>query len=387
MSLSLSLPLPVSLFYNTAVMVEHVPPRGAAVEEPARIVGIEAHLKGQPVRPTIAAWRSTGVLDIPVTAGSIWSQCRTIEVGSITDEAVATEYGAKAVRSAAFKTPARGSKVDPACGDIYWSPGTWGAAKTAAAAAIEATQAVLTGGGHAFAIVRPPGHHCFNVPAGFCILNNVVLAARAALAAGKRVAIVDWDYHFGDGTAAALWGEEGVLFTSLHAERSRSGWPTYPARTARNFKGDGLRQATRGRCFNIQWPLDDADDAAYAYAFRRLVVPAIQQFRPEVVLVSAGYDALAGDALAGMELTPAAFGFMAAALAQVAPVVAVLEGGYDVELLAAGVAETVRGLQGTAPYNGATLTAWLAQGAQTVHKNVVNEVRAFVLGAEHNLEG
>ncbi len=367
-------------------MVEHVPPRGAAVEDPARIVGIEAHLKGQPVCTTVAAWCNTGVLDIPIAAGSLWTQCRTIEVGqSITDEAVAAEYGAKAVRAAAFKTPARGSKVDPGCGDIYWSPGTWEAARTAAAAAIEATQAVLRGEGHAFAVVRPPGHHCFDVPAGFCILNNVVLAARVALAAGKRVAIVDWDYHFGDGTAAALWGEERVMFTSLHAERSRSGWPTYPARTARNFKGDGLRTATQGRCFNVQWPLDDADDAAYAYAFRRLVIPAFQQFRPDIVLVSAGYDALAGDALAGMELTPAAFGFMAAALTSVAPVVAVLEGGYDVELLAAGVAETVRGLQG-APYTGA-LNAWLAQAAQTVHQNVVEEVRSFVLGSEHNLEG
>lgn len=367
-------------------MVEHVPPRGAAVEEPARIVGIEAHLKGRPVRATVAAWRSTGILDIPIAAGSIWTQCRTIEVGSITDDAVAAEYGAKAVRAATYKTPARGSKVDPECGDIYWSPGTWVAAKTAATAAMEATKSALTGGGHAFAIVRPPGHHCFDVPAGFCILNNVVLAARVALAAGKRVAIVDWDYHFGDGTAAALWGEERVMFTSLHAERSRSGWPTYPARTARNFKGDGLRTATRGRCFNVQWPLDDADDAAYAYAFRHLVLPAIQQFRPDIVLVSAGYDALAGDALAGMELTETAFGFMAAALTTVGvPVVAVLEGGYDVELLAAGVAETIRGLGG-APYTE-TLNAWLAQDAQTVHKNVVNEVRTFVLASENNLEG
>lgn len=380
---------PVSLYYNTAIMVQHVPPRGSAVEEPARIVGIEAHLKGQPVLTTVTGWRNTGVLDIPIATGSVWSTCRIAEIGAgLTDEDVAAEYGDKAVRSAAHKTPARGSKVDPVCGDIYWSPGTWQAAKTAAAAAIEATKAALTGGGHAFAIVRPPGHHCFDVPAGFCILNNVVLAARVALAAGKRVAIVDWDYHFGDGTAAALWGEERVMFTSLHAERSRSGWPTYPARTARNFKGEGLRTATQGRCFNVQWPLDDADDAAYAYAFRRLVIPAFQQFRPDVVLVSAGYDALAGDALAGMELTAPAFGFLAAALAQIGvPVVAVLEGGYDVELLAAGVAETVRGLQGAAPYTGASLTAWLAQDAQTVHRNVVDEVRTFVLGSEHNLEG
>ncbi len=372
-------------------MTQHTPPRGAAVEEPARIVGIEAALKGQPVLPTVTAWRSSAVLDIPVAAGSLWTSCEMVEVGeSITDVAVEAEYGAKAVRSAHIKTPARGSKVDPACGDIYWSPGTWEAAKTAAAAAIQATEAAVAASAatHAFCVVRPPGHHCFDVPAGFCILNNVVLAARTALAAGKRVAILDWDYHYGDGTAAALWGEERVMFVSLHAERSRDGWPTYPARTARDFKGEGLRKATQGRCFNIQWPLDDADDAACAYAFRRLLLPALEQFAPDIVLVSAGYDATRGDALAGMDMTPAAFGYMAAALTGLGkPVVAVLEGGYSVSLLAEGVVETVRGLQGAAPYGGADLAAWLNQEPQTVHRQVVEEVRNYVLGAGHTLEG
>jgi acetoin utilization deacetylase AcuC-like enzyme len=375
-------------------MTQHVPPRGAAVEEPARIVGIEAALKGHPVLPTVTEWRSnTSVaLDIPVSDGSVWSSCDTIEVDeSITDAAVETEYGARAVRSALFNTPVRGSRVDPGCGDIYWSAGTWEAAKTAAAAAIQATEdamAASTTGKHAFCIVRPPGHHCFDVPAGFCILNNVVLAARKVLAAGKRVAILDWDYHFGDGTAAALWGEEQAMFVSLHAAQTRSGWPTYPARTARDFKGAGLMKATQGRCFNIQWPVDDADDAACAYAFRRLILPALQHFAPDVVLVSAGYDAIRGDDLAGMEMTPAAFGYMAAALACLGkPVIGVLEGGYNISLLAEGVVETVRGLQGSMPYVGADLEVWLNQEPQAEHRETVEEVRSYVLGADHTLEG
>ncbi len=374
----------VTIYHNSAVMVGHIPPRGAAVEEPARIVGIEALLKGHPVLPTVSTWRATGVLDIPALAGSIWSSCRSVLVeDSLTDAAVEGEYGEKAVRSAHYKTPVRGSKIDPACGDIYWSVGTWKAAKTAAGASVLAADEVLAGrAGHSFCIVRPPGHHCFSVPAGFCILNNVVMAARRFLAAGKRVAILDWDYHFGDGTAAALWGEDKCMFVSMHAQRTRSGSPTYPAPTGRNFKGAELRQATQGRCFNVQWSVDDADDAACAYAFKELILPAFQQFAPDVVIVSAGYDATKGDTLAGMEMTPAAFGFMSAALTGLGkPVICVLEGGYDVKLLAEGVAETIRGLQCAPPYSGAALEAWLAQEPANEHREVVDEVRNYVMGS------
>lgn len=378
----------VTIYYNTEVMANHVPPRGVAIEEPGRIVGIEAYLKGHPVTSALAAWKATGSFDIPVCAGSLWSQCRTVKVTeSLTDTVIEAEYGGKAVRNAKYKTPAGGSKLDPACGDIYWSAGTWEAAKTAAAAAIQAVTDVLgaqTLPSAAFCIVRPPGHHCFDMPAGFCILNNVVLAAKHALAAGKRVAILDWDYHYGDGTAAALWGDERVMFVSLHAERTRSGFPTYPVRTARNFKGAGLREATRGRCFNVQWAEDDADDAACAYAMGSLIIPALQQFAPDLILISAGYDAIDGDSLAGMKLVPETFGHMAAALTRIeCPIVAVLEGGYDVYLLADGVAQTIRGLQKT-PVYVRDLDEWLARNPQKHHREVVDEVAKYVLGARHN---
>ncbi len=370
----------VTIYHNLSVMADHVPPRGVAVEEPARIVGIEARLKGQPIAGALQTWMNTGSTTIPVKPTSLWASCKTVAVtDAIADSDVAAEYGEKTVRKAGYKTPAKGSKVDPECGDIYWSVGTWLAAKTAAAAAIQATQAALQDGGHAFAIVRPPGHHCFDVPAGFCILNNVVLAARQVLTAGKRVAIVDWDYHFGDGTAAALWGEESAMFVSLHAARTTTGWPTYPAATRRDFKGAGLRKATRGRSFNIQWSQDDADDAAVAYAFQHLLLPALRRFAPDIILVSAGYDAIRGDDLAGMQMTPNAFRYMAAALTTLGkPVVAVLEGGYNVRLLAEGVAQTIQGLQ-QAP---ADLDEWLAQIPQEQHKVVVDEERTWVFGSE-----
>ena len=361
--------MPVTLYYNN-VMTQHIPPRGIAVEEPARIVGIEARLKGHAVGAALHIWMNKGSVEIPAKSDSLWASCKTVIADAITDAEVAAEYGEKTVQNALHKTPVKGSKVDPDCGDIYWSAGTWLAAKTAASAAIQATEDVMQHGGNAFAIVRPPGHHCFDVPAGFCILNNVVFAAKRALAAGKRVAIVDWDYHYGDGTATALWGEEGVMFVSLHAALTSSGWPTYPMHTYGHFKGDGLCKITDGRCFSIQWDVDDADDAAMAYAFRNLILPAIQQFAPDVILVSAGYDAIEGDDLAGMKLTPGVFRYLAAALATQGPVVAVLEGGYNIKLLAEGVAETVQGLLHP-PEN---LQEWLAQEPQSQHKNVVDTV-------------
>ncbi len=376
----------IAIYYNTDVMSQHVPPtEQSAVEEPARIVGIEAHLKGHRISVALRQWSQTGTLSIAAKPDSLWAACDIHEVVSeITDTEVANEYGASLVRKAVLRTPAQyeDAYVDPQCGDIYWSAGTWRAAKTAAAAAIAATQAAISTSNksfsppHAFCIVRPPGHHCFNVPAGFCFLNNVVLAAKTALAANKRVAILDWDYHFGDGTAAALGGHESVMFVSLHAAYTRGGFPTYPAPRGRNWKGEGLAKATGGRSFNVQWPIDNADDAAYAYAFRKAILPALERFAPDVILVSAGYDALKGDDLAGMELTPAAFGFAAAALARLQkPIVAVLEGGYNVHLLAEGVGETIRGLQGAPEYTGQNLTSWLDQEPIAAeHREVVDSL-------------
>ena len=372
----------VAIYYNTAAMIQHRPPSPTS-EEPGRIVGIEAVLKGSSIRSALQqlAKDPTVAPDIPVRLGSIWSSCRIVEVADpITDGEVAKEYGAKMVRNAEFKTPYTSPNVDPYCPDIYWAPGTWMAAKTAAAAAIVAAEATLSAKTleHAFCIVRPPGHHCFSVPSGFCFLNNVVLAARVLLAAGKRVAILDWDYHFGDGTAHALWDEENVMFVSLHAARTQSGHPTYPANTSRDMKGDGLRKRSKGRSFNVQWDVDDADDAAYAYAFRRLILPAVQQFAPDVILVSAGYDAIRGDSLAGMELSVDAFGFMARALTTLGkPIVAVLEGGYDVSLLAAGVASTILGLQQSPRF--ILFEEWMLQEPAAGHRETVDTVARLVL--------
>ncbi len=306
-------------------MSKHIAPRGFP-ERPTRLVGIECAID-----PLMDHVKSHLVTDL--------ADRRILEA----------EYGKDSVTrwENACATAVAGPVADEICGDIYWSKDTMTAVRIAVSAARSAVQTVLAAaaGGrieHAFAIVRPPGHHCFDTPSGFCIVNNVVLAARLALSKGKRVAIVDWDYHFGDGTAQEFLETRAVTFVSLHCAKDRRGHATYPHAA---LKGDRLAERTEGRMFNIQWDKDDADNSAYNYAFARCILPAFRRFRPDIVLVSAGYDALKGDTLAGMELTPNVFYELSTQLKKLGvPIVCVLEGGYDPTLLGRGVYETVDAL-------------------------------------------
>lgn len=213
--------------------------------------------------------------------------------------------------------------LDP---DTVGSETSYEAALLAVGCALEA---VDRGG---FALVRPPGHHALPERAmGFCLVNNVAVAARyaqAELGAG-RVAIVDWDVHHGNGTQDIFWDDETVLFASLHQ------WPFYPG-----TGGPGEENET-----TVNVPLQaGCDDDDYLIAFDERVAPAVRAFEPEVLLVSAGFDAHVDDPLAFMRVTAAGFRALAARCRGLAPrVAAVLEGGYDPRTLPVLVRSTLEG--------------------------------------------
>jgi acetoin utilization deacetylase AcuC-like enzyme len=221
--------------------------------------------------------------------------------------------------------------------DTTASPRSYAAAVRAAGAVTGAVDSVLDGAlDRAFCIVRPPGHHATAERAmGFCFFNNVAVGAAHALARGlERVAILDFDVHHGNGTQDIFWEEPRVLFVSSHQ------FPFYPGSGALDEVGEG-----KGRGFTVNLPMPGGlGDGGYARAWRKIVAPIGKAFDPELVLISAGFDAHEDDPLGGMALTADGYAELADVCVSMAGgagkgrVVAVLEGGYSLQGLAEGSA-------------------------------------------------
>ena len=218
--------------------------------------------------------------------------------------------------------------------DTAVSPGSIPAAYLAAGAAIEAMTAVVTGPvKRAFALVRPPGHHAEADRAmGFCLFNNIAVAAADARAAlgFQRILIVDWDVHHGNGTQHIFWDRQDVMFFSTHR------YPFYPGTGAVNEIG-----IDQGAGFTINVPLPAGfGDGEYQAIFRELLVPIADAFAPDMILVSAGFDAHRNDPLGGMAVSEDGFASLCATVCDLADrhaqgrLVLVLEGGYDLTALA-----------------------------------------------------
>ncbi|MEO7096340.1 MAG: histone deacetylase [Polyangiales bacterium] len=283
---------------------------------------------GHPERPA----RAEAVRDALLAAG-IADRGRRITTRTATDEELARVHAGAYLDELTKTIPGNTGWLDA---DTYYSPESWNAARSAAGSTAQLVTDVLDGAlAQGISVVRPPGHHATRDRAmGFCLLNNVAVAAAAARARGAaRVAVLDWDVHHGNGTQDIFWADPDVLYLSVHQ------YPYYPGTGAPTELG---APNAKGATVNVGLP-HGSGDADYAAVFDHVFLPALTKFKPDLLLVSAGFDAFQHDPLAGMRVTHDGFAQMAQRLRAFADahtggrIVAVLEGGYDLDGLSGGM--------------------------------------------------
>jgi acetoin utilization deacetylase AcuC-like enzyme len=300
---------PVALLADDDLFLEHAAPPDHP-ERPQRLLAVRA-----------------GLERAEAEAGATFTRLR---FGDASEEQLLRVHDAAYIESLGHLA-GRSGYLDS---DTYLSPGSVAAAQRAAGSSIALVEALHHGTTHGsarvgFAVPRPPGHHALAERAmGFCVLNNVAIAAAHARSLGReRVVVLDWDVHHGNGTEAMFYADPTVLFVSLHQ------YPNYPGTGSAQDLGRG-----EGRGHNVNLPLPPgATDAVYAAAFERIVLPIIETFAPDFALVSCGFDAHQRDPLAQMELSARGFASMTTSLLRTlpegCPLGLVLEGGYDLQAL------------------------------------------------------
>lgn len=240
-----------------------------------------------------------------------------------------------------------GGYLDP---DTYANSYSFEAASTAVGGSIELTKAVINGElKNGFALLRPPGHHALaNRSMGFCLLGNIAIAAKTALQFTEinKVAIVDFDVHHGNGTQALVDDDPNILFISSHQ------YPFYPGTGSIREIGTGEAERT---IVNI--PLQaGVGDEGFKLIYERIIIPSLKRFKPDLILVSAGYDAHWDDPLAKLNLSLSGFNHISRELINCAEeicsgkIIFFLEGGYNLDVLKEGVANTIRALLGIKDY-------------------------------------
>jgi acetoin utilization deacetylase AcuC-like enzyme len=287
----------IGFVYSEKFLAHRTPPGHA--EQPERLVSLVKHLNG------------TGLLDSMDRLDP--APAREADILRIH-----TPQHLQYVRSVCERG---GGMLDE--GDTHASKESYAVALLAAGAVTGAVDAVLEGGlDGAFCAVRPPGHHAErDRPMGFCLFNNVAIGARYAQERHgvRNVAIIDWDVHHGNGTQHSFEDDPSVLFISLHQ------YPYYPGSGAREETGVGA-----GKGFTMNFPMPaGTEEGAYLDAFNGEIVPALRRFAPGLLMLSCGFDAHRDDPLAGIRLTEQTYAKLTRLIAGIAPVVSVLEGGYN----------------------------------------------------------
>ena len=292
---------------------------GAHPENPARLAAVEARL-----------------------AEAGWPGLERVEAPAASREQLARVHTDAHIEAIERLSARGGGPIDL---DTVASAGSWEAALHAAGGAVTAVEALLDGGaGAAFCGLRPPGHHAERARAmGFCLFNNVAVAAAHALAACgvDRVLVLDWDVHHGNGTEDVFARSAAVLYASIHQ------WPLYPGTGPAEYEGEG-----EGDGYTVNLPVPPGSGSEeFCALVQHVVVPIARAYRPGLIAISAGYDAHRDDPLASCMVDTDGFARMTASVRRVAdelevPVLVCLEGGYSPRALAESVLATVTALDG-----------------------------------------
>lgn len=250
---------------------------------------------------------------------------------------------------------------------VYLSPMTPYCAALSAGGAIEACRAVMLGKvKNVFAIIRPPGHHAEREDIkGFCFYDNVSIATKVCQGEFgencRKVLILDWDVHHGNGIQQATYDDPNVVYISLHVHKRGRFYPEISYRDKRGPYGDHLHcggATALGKNVNIPWTQAGMGDADYVYAFQQIVMPIAVEFNPDLVIIAAGFDAAMGDELGGCRVTPAGYAHMTHMLMSLAQgrVAVCLEGGYNLESISSSATAVARTLMGEPPGRLADMT-------------------------------
>ena len=295
----------VSLFYSDTLLV-HTPPSGHP-ERPERLRSLMNHLR----------------------SSVVWNSLHQLTPLPASIDHVLMVHTRQHLETIQHICETGGGVLDE--GDTHAVARSYEVAMLAAGAVVNAVDVVLDGQtSGAFCAVRPPGHHAERDRAmGFCLFNNVAIGARYAQQHHglDSVAILDWDVHHGNGTQHIFEDDPTVFYISLHQ------YPFYPGTGSRNERGRG-----KGEGYTLNVPLSaGTGEDEYVSLFEKEIVPALDRFKPGLLLLSSGFDAHRDDPLGGMKLTEHSFGKFTSMVRNLAPIVSVLEGGYNLDALSKSV--------------------------------------------------